>query len=132
VFGDTAGTGTASANGLKAPATVIATATANSVKALETVAVTATADNLKALETVAVTATADNLKAPTRSTVRASLRASASSSFASLTRTSACGAYIVRDGSNASPLSFPPAQTVESADTGGTERGRSLVAAPAK
>ena len=78
MFGDTAGTGTASANGLKAPATVIATATANSVKALETVAVTATADNLKALETVAVTATADNLKAPTRSTVRASLRASAS------------------------------------------------------
>jgi len=37
-----------------------------------------------------------------------------------------CSAYFVGAATSARPLSVPPAQTVEPADTGGNERGRSL------
>ena len=57
---------------------------------------------------------------------RAIGRAAPDDLAALLGRYTSCGACVVRDGSNVSPLSFPPAQTVRSADTGGNERGRRL------
>jgi len=95
-------------------ATGPAAATANSLKASAGTTGTATADSLKAPAATTGTATADSLKAPTRSARAPRCALPSLRSVQCLRR---------RASPNTSPLSFPPAQTVEPADVGGNERG---------